>query len=124
MITPYAKTLFLTIPDYCTDHEQPTLEDDVSSFTATSEIREHKEVIKRVVDWLSGVIYCVLEDSHHYLAGMWHIPHIPRDSERAFSFAMEMWKRRCCSMEKIYTGFTLEDLKYSESSPSLTIMGS
>jgi len=119
-MTAYAKTLFLTIPDCYRDDEQPTLEDDVSYFMATSEIHEHKEVIKRVVDWLIGVICCVLEDSDHYLIAMWHIP----PGLEIYSLPMEVWRSNCRYMEKIYTGFTLEDLKYSESSPSLTIMGS
>jgi hypothetical protein len=55
----YAKILFLTIPDGYRDKKRPTLEDDVSSFKAISESLEHKEVIKRVVDWLIGVAcYC------------------------------------------------------------------
>ncbi|CAK9216455.1 unnamed protein product [Sphagnum troendelagicum] len=39
-MTGYAKILFVTIQDHYEDDEQPTLEDDVSSFKATSEIRE------------------------------------------------------------------------------------
>jgi hypothetical protein len=109
LMTAYAKTLFLTIPDYYQDDEQPTLEDDVSSFIAISEIREHKEVIKRVVDWLIGVICCVLEDSDHYLIAMWHIP----PGLEIYSLPMEVWRSNCRYMEKIYTGFTLEDLKYN-----------
>jgi hypothetical protein len=118
-MTAYAKTLFLTIPDYYQDDEQPTLEDDVSSFIAISEIREHKEVIKRVVDWLIGVICCLLEDSNLGRFDMWYI------FNGKFSLPMYTWRVRCRYLENIYTGFTLEDLKYPrESSPSLTIMGS
>jgi hypothetical protein len=118
LMTGYAKILFLTIRDRYEDDEQPTLEDDVSSFMAISEIREHKEVIKRVVDWLIGVICCALEDSNLDLTGMWDM------LEGRSSLTMFAWRGKCCYMEKIYTGFTLEDLQYSESNPSLNIMGS
>jgi hypothetical protein len=118
-MTAYAKTLFLTIPDCYQDDEQPTLEDDVSSFMAISEIREHKEVIKRVVDWLIDVICWLLEDSDLGRFDMWYI------FNGKFSLPMYTWRVRCCYLENIYTGFTLGDLIYPrESSPSLTIMGS
>ncbi|CAK9216443.1 unnamed protein product [Sphagnum troendelagicum] len=119
LMTSYAKTLFLTISEDFRDDEQPTLEDDVSSFMAISESREHKEVIKRVVGWLIGVICCALEDTDLRRFDMWYI-----EGSMWYIGLPMSWRVRCCYMEKIYTGFTLEDLKHSESSPSLTIMGS
>ncbi|CAK9871916.1 unnamed protein product [Sphagnum jensenii] len=121
-MTGYAKILFLTIQDPYADDGQPTLEDDVSSFTATSEICEHKEVIKRVVDWLIGTC-CVLEDLcwSFYLEDMWHSPR--KYEKNIISHETKLWESDCKFKENYYTGFTLEDLQYCESSPSLIYNG-
>jgi hypothetical protein len=121
-MTAYAKILFLTIQDPYVDDGQPTLEDDVSSFKAISESLEHKEVIKRVVDWLIGTC-CVLEDVcwSVYLEDMWHSAQ--KYNKNMTSPGIKYWEQRCCVNENYYTGFTLEDLEYRESSPSLIYNG-
>ncbi len=121
-MTAYAKILFLTIQDPYVDDGQPTLEDDVSSFKAISESLEHKEVIKRVVDWLIGTC-CVLEDVcwSVYLEDMWHSAQ--KYEKNIISHETKLWESDCKLKENYYTGFTVEDLKYCESSPSLIYNG-
>ncbi|CAM6008303.1 unnamed protein product [Sphagnum balticum] len=50
------------VEDDYRDNEQPTLEDDVSSFKATLASCEHEEVVKRVLDSLICIAYCAMED--------------------------------------------------------------
>jgi hypothetical protein len=104
-ITRYAKILFLTISEDFSDDEQPTLEDDVSSFKATSESREHQEVVKRVLDSLIGILYCVMEDLASNLRPMWH-------SGSLLKKKVLMWAWEChySNLENSYTGFTLDCL--------------
>jgi hypothetical protein len=122
-MTRYAKILFLTIPDGYRDKDRPTLEDDVSSFKAISESLEHKEVIKRVVDWLIHVTCCALEDFclHFDLEDMWHSAQ--KYNKKMTSPGIKSWERHCYFKENYRTGFTLEDLQYRESSPSLIYNG-
>ncbi|CAM6008298.1 unnamed protein product [Sphagnum balticum] len=105
-MTGFAKMLFCTIPGNYTDDKQPTLEDDVSSFKATSEIREHKEVIKRVFDWLIGIMYCMMEDFAFQLRPMWYSKRVTFE-ESIFS---DCWKSVFTAQLSSYTGFTLEHI--------------
>ncbi|CAK9871913.1 unnamed protein product [Sphagnum jensenii] len=107
LMTRYAKLLFLAIPDDCRDDEPPTLEDDVSSFKATSEIPGHKEVIKRVVDWFIGIVYCAMEDYASNLGPMWYSKFLSRKKE----LIIENWKFFCLWEVSLRTGFTLQHLK-------------
>jgi hypothetical protein len=116
-MTGYAQILFLTIPDSYRDYE---LEDDVFSFKATLESLEHQKVVKKVLDSLIGIACCVLEDIRLDVQDMWHSTQkytkiSPSDSSD--------WVSLCRYEESNYTGFTLEDLKYRESSPSLIYNG-
>ncbi len=122
-MTGYAKILFLTILDGYRDKDRPTLEDDVSSFKAISESFEHKEVIKRVEDWLIGVTCYALQDFCLYrlLEDMWHSAQ--KYNKKMTSPGLEMWRAQCNDIENYSTGFTLEDLKYCEPSPSLIYNG-
>jgi hypothetical protein len=110
-MTRYAMILFLTIPDGYRDDEQPTLEDDVSSFKATSEIREHKEVIKKVLDWLIGIMYCVMEDKASELRPMWYAKLLSLDHERF----IDSWKSIFSKQVSSYAGFTLGHLNGEDS---------
>lgn len=108
--TEYAKILFLTIPDDYRDNEQPTLEDDVSSFKTTLACREHEEVVKRVLDSLIRIAYCAMEDlASHLQSNMWHLAQ-NYDKEST----IEEWRYKCSYQEKIYTGVTLEYLTQGE----------
>ncbi|KAH8971666.1 hypothetical protein BDL97_02G155900 [Sphagnum fallax] len=106
-MTRYAKILFSAIPDDCRDDEPPTLEDDVSSFKATSEIPEHKEVIKRVVDWLIGIVYRAMEDCASNLGPMWY-PKFLSSWKEQFN---ESWNSFCSREVSLRTGFTLQHLE-------------
>jgi hypothetical protein len=118
-MTDYAKFLFLTIPDDYIDDKQPTLEHDVSSFKATLESLEHQKVVKRVLDSLIHIAYCVMEElSFHSQSNMWHLA---RNYDKEST--IEEWSYQRSYQEKIYTGFTLESLIHSESSPSLIYNG-
>ncbi len=114
-ITRYAKILFLTIPDDYKDDEQPTLEDDVSSFKATSEILEHKEVIKRVLDWFIGIMYFVTEDLASELGSMWY----SKSSSIGEKDIRVYWMFVCSERVFSYTGFTLNHLIGEDSLPYL-----
>jgi len=111
-MTGYAKILFLTIPDDYRYDKQPTLEDNVSSFKVTSEICEHKEVIKRVLDWLIGIMYCVMEDLASKLKPMWYLKFLSIEEE----FIFDDWNFFCLNRVSSYTSFTLEHLNDDDDS--------
>ncbi len=115
-MTSYAKILFLTIPDDYKDDEQPTLEDDVSSFKAASELHEHKEVVERVLDWLIRITYCGMQDSNQdwnfFLRNMWCSQFSPIGK----GFIIDHSKDFCSCWESSYTGFTPEEVNGGEDS--------
>lgn len=111
-MTGYAKILFLTIPDDYRYDKQPTLADNVSSFKVTSEICEHKEVIKRVLDWLIGIMYCVMEDLASKLKPMWYLKFLSIEEE----FIFDDWNFFCLNRVSSYTSFTLEHLNDDDDS--------
>ncbi len=112
--TEYGRLLFLEFPDYFhswRELQPPKLEDDVSSFKATSTSREHEEVVKRVLDSLILITCCAME----YLESpvqmdMWYLALHDDDKE----LAMRVWKYFCFRQERISTGFTLDFLKIGE----------
>ncbi len=109
-MTSYAGILFLTIPGNHRDGEQPTLEDDVSSFNATLESCEHEEVVKRVLDSLVRITDYAMQDlASNLRSNMWHLAHNYNKET-----TMKWWKLQCNYQEHIYTGFTLEYLTEGE----------